>query len=126
MELLARSDLEAIDALCRRGLTDAPSADELDGALFTQNQRVVVFGDPSFGVAAVAECDDGPHIRLLVVDPTARGKGHGHALLAAAAPAGRVPGAAQARHGLPAQPSFRARCQARRARVAGLEPRRRR
>ena len=84
MELLARSDLEAIDALCRRGLTDAPSADELDGALFTQNQRVVVFGDPSFGVAAVAECDDGPHIRLLVVDPTARGKGHGHALLAAA------------------------------------------
>ena len=78
------SSLEAIGELCQRAIADPPSADELAGALFAADQPVVVFGEPSRGVAAVAECDDGPHLRLLVVDPSARGKGHGHALLAAA------------------------------------------
>jgi GNAT superfamily N-acetyltransferase len=48
------------------------------------DQSVVVIGDAAEGVVAVAECDDGPHVRLLVVDPSARGEGRGHALLAAA------------------------------------------
>jgi GNAT superfamily N-acetyltransferase len=78
------SHLDAIAQLCGRGLADTLSAEELNGALFPPDQPVAVLGDASDGVVAVAECDDGPHIRLLVVDPSARGKGRGHALLAAA------------------------------------------
>jgi GNAT superfamily N-acetyltransferase len=81
---LGPSDLDAIAQLCGRGLADTPSAEELDGALFALEQPVAVIGDTAHGVVAVAECDDGAHIRLLVVDPSARGKGRGHALLAAA------------------------------------------
>ena len=84
MKQLAQADLGAIAQLCGRGIADAPSADELDGALFAPDQRTVVLGDPAAGVVAVAECDDGPHIRLLVVDPSRRGNGLGRALLVAA------------------------------------------
>jgi GNAT superfamily N-acetyltransferase len=81
---LGRSDLEAIAQLCRRAVVAPPSVDELDGALFAERQAAVVLGDPSTGVVATVECDDGPHIRLLAVDPAARGRALGHALLQAA------------------------------------------
>jgi GNAT superfamily N-acetyltransferase len=81
---LAHTDLESISALCARGVRDAPTTDELAGALFAPDQPTVVLGDPSVGIVAVAECSDGPHVRLLVVDPAQRGQGHGHALLQAA------------------------------------------
>lgn len=77
-------DLEAVAALCARSLDDPPDVVELEGALLAPGQPTTVVGDPRVAVAAVVECDDGPHIRLLVVDPVARGRGHGHALLDAA------------------------------------------
>jgi GNAT superfamily N-acetyltransferase len=81
---LGPSDLRALAELCRRSLADAPSADELDGALFATEQAAVVLGDPEAGVVAAVECDDGAHIRLLAVDPAARGRGVGLSLLQAA------------------------------------------
>jgi GNAT superfamily N-acetyltransferase len=82
---LDRSALPAIAELCRRGMPDAPSVDELDDALFTPEQPAVLRGDPAVGVVATVEGDDGgAHLRLLVVDPEARGRGNGHALLHAA------------------------------------------
>jgi GNAT superfamily N-acetyltransferase len=57
---------------------------ELEGALLAAEQPAIVLGDTSTGVVAVVEWDDGAHIRLLVVDPAARGKGLGHELLGAA------------------------------------------
>ena len=83
-ELLDHSALAAISSLCQRALADPPSTEEIEGALFAPDQPCVVLGHPTSGVVAVAECDDGPHIRLLAVDPTARGQGRGHALLEAA------------------------------------------
>jgi predicted N-acetyltransferase YhbS len=81
---LDRSDLEAIAQLCRRAVVSPPSVDELGGALFTEQQPAVVMGDPAAGIVATVECEDGPHIRLLAVDPAARGRGLGQALLQAA------------------------------------------
>lgn len=81
---LDRSALGAIAELCRRGVPDSPSADELDGALFTPEQPAVVRGDPAVGVVATVAGDDGAYLRLLVVDPEARGRGRGHALMRAA------------------------------------------
>jgi predicted N-acetyltransferase YhbS len=82
--LLDRADLPAIAALCERGIADAPSSDELDGALFAPEQPAVVRGDPAIGVVATVEGDGGAHLRLLVVDPNQRRRGNGHALLRAA------------------------------------------
>jgi len=81
---LDRSALPAIAALCRRGISDSPSLDELAGALFAPEQPAIVRGDPDVGVVATVEADGAAHIRLLVVDPEARGRGRGHALLRAA------------------------------------------
>ncbi len=81
---LGRGDLEEIARLCQRAMAAPPSVDELEGALFTEQQPAAVMGDPSTGVVATVECDDGPHVRLLAVDPAARGRGLGHALLQAA------------------------------------------
>src|SRR5580692_9343510 len=81
---LAQPDLDAIADLCRRALADPPTSEELGAALFTEDQPAVVLGDPGRGVVAVVACDDGPHIRLLVVDEPARGHGVGHSLLEAA------------------------------------------
>jgi GNAT superfamily N-acetyltransferase len=81
---LGTSDLEAIARLCARAVVGPPSQGELADALFAPEQPAVVLGDPATGVAAVVACDDGAHLRLLAVDPDARGRGTGHALLEAA------------------------------------------
>jgi GNAT superfamily N-acetyltransferase len=81
---LDRSDLTGIAALCRRGVPDAPSVDELEGALFAPGQPAVIRGDPAVGVVATVGGEDGAYLRLLVVDPEVRGQGHGHALVRAA------------------------------------------
>jgi predicted N-acetyltransferase YhbS len=80
---LDRSALPAIADLCRRGVVDAPTIDELDGALFAADQPAVVRGDPATGIVATVAADGAAHIRLLVVDPDARGRGEGHALVRA-------------------------------------------
>lgn len=81
---LDRGDLPAVAELCRRGLADPPEADELEGALFAPDQPATVRGDPKLGIVATVEGEGGGYVRLLVVDPSARGRGHGHALLEAA------------------------------------------
>jgi predicted N-acetyltransferase YhbS len=84
--------MAAVAALCARSLSDPPSAEELQGALFAPDQPAVVRGDPTIGVVATVGCDDGAHIRLLVVDPACRGRGHGHTLLRAAEDDARAAG----------------------------------
>jgi GNAT superfamily N-acetyltransferase len=79
-----RSDLEEIAQLCHHAIALPPTAKELDDALFAAEQPATVFAIPERGVAAVVECDDGPHLRLLAVHPSARGQGLGHHLLQAA------------------------------------------
>ncbi len=81
LPILDRSALDAISGLCQRAIVDAPSADELDAALFAAEQPAVVRGDPAVGVVATVEADGNAHVRLLAVDPSARGQGHGTRLL---------------------------------------------
>jgi GNAT superfamily N-acetyltransferase len=82
--LLDRTSLPAIAALCERSLRDAPSVDELEGALFAPDQPAIVRGDPAVGVVATVADAGAAYVRLLVVDPEARGRGHGHELITAA------------------------------------------
>jgi GNAT superfamily N-acetyltransferase len=84
LAILDRSALDAIAALCERAVVNPPTAHELEEALFAPEQPALIRGDPSIGVVATVECDDGAHVRLLAVDPDHRRKGRGHALLEAA------------------------------------------
>jgi GNAT superfamily N-acetyltransferase len=93
MPLLGRDALAAITDLCHRGIPNAPTADELDGALFASDQPAIIRGDPSIGVVATVEGEPGAHMRLLVVAPEVRGRGHGHALMRAAHADARAAGA---------------------------------
>jgi GNAT superfamily N-acetyltransferase len=94
LPVLDRSALAAIADLCRRGIADAPTAPEIDDVLFAAEQPAIVRGDPSVGVVATAECDDGTHLGFLVVDPEQRGNGHGRALVRAAEADARAAGSA--------------------------------
>ena len=94
LEQLQRDDLEPIARLCGRSVAEPPSPEELDGALFSGDQPALVLGRRAghgadgvagvVAVVAVVACEDGAHIRLLAVDPSARGRGLGHSLVAAA------------------------------------------
>ncbi len=84
LPVLDHASLSGIAGLCRRGIPNPPSIDELEGALFAPAQPAVIRGDPDVGVVATVEGDSGAHMRLIVVDPEARGQGHGHALVLAA------------------------------------------
>ena len=76
--------LGSIAALCRRGLIDPPTEADLQASLFTPGFDVSVRGDPERGVVASCVRDGGAYLRLLVVDPEARGRGLGTELLRAA------------------------------------------
>jgi len=84
VDALDERALPAIVALCRRGLRDAPTEDELAGALFAPDQPAQVRGDPDVGIVASTTWGEHGFVRLLVVDPDHRGHGHGRALLDAA------------------------------------------
>ena len=92
LDVLGRDALHDIAALCARAIANPPTAAELEGSLFTPDQPAVVRGDPTTGVVATVECDDGAHVRLLAVDPSARGRGLGHELLTAAEDDARAAG----------------------------------
>jgi GNAT superfamily N-acetyltransferase len=83
-EPLDRGHLPAIAELCRRGCADPPAPGELDRALYAPGRPALVRGDPRVGVVATVERAGRGHLRLLVVDPSHRGRGLGAELLAAA------------------------------------------
>jgi GNAT superfamily N-acetyltransferase len=84
LDPLGPEHVDAIATLCRRSLSDPPTADEIRATLFAPDQPSTVRGDPDVGVVASAEIDGTGFVRLLVVDPAHRRHGHGHALLEAA------------------------------------------
>jgi GNAT superfamily N-acetyltransferase len=84
LPVLSRGALGDIAALCARGIRTPPSIDELDVALFGHEQPAIVRGDPHVGIVATVRGEQGAHVRILVVDPNARGKGEGHHLVEAA------------------------------------------
>ncbi|HUY22855.1 MAG TPA: GNAT family N-acetyltransferase [Acidimicrobiales bacterium] len=83
-ERLDADRADAVVELCRRCLDDPPTADEVLAGLYSPDQPVVVRGDPDIGIVAAVPAGSQGYIRLLGVDPAARGRGHGTALLRAA------------------------------------------
>jgi Acetyltransferase (GNAT) family. len=71
-------------ALCNRSLSQPLLRAELERTLFAPDQPTVLRGNPEIGVVAAVPGEPNGFIRLLVVDPAHRGKGHGDSLLAAA------------------------------------------
>lgn len=84
IDLLDSGAVDGIAALCRRSLADPPSADELAAVLFSGDRPALVRGDPDVGVVATGEGGGHGFVKLLVVDPAHRRRGHGRALLGAA------------------------------------------
>jgi GNAT superfamily N-acetyltransferase len=84
LPVLDPSSLSAISELCSVSMVSPPTADELSAALFDADHPAIVRGDPEVGVVAVIPGDGEAHIRLLVVHPGRRRRGHGHRLLATA------------------------------------------
>jgi GNAT superfamily N-acetyltransferase len=82
--VLGPDALDSVLALCNRSLSEPLLRGELEGSLFAPDQPTVLRGDPEIGVVAAVPGEPDGFIRLLVVDPAHRGKGHGHTLLAAA------------------------------------------
>lgn len=84
LDTLGPEHAAPIASLCRRAMADPPSAEEVEKALWAPDQPAVVRGDPAVGVVATVEGDGRGFVRLLAVDPSVRGRGHGKALLEAA------------------------------------------
>jgi GNAT superfamily N-acetyltransferase len=82
--VLGPEALDSILALCNRSLSEPLLRAELEGSLFAPDQPTVLRGDPEIGVVAAVPGEPDGFVRLLIVDPDHRGKGHGHTLLAAA------------------------------------------
>ena len=76
--------IPAVAALAARSLVDPPTESELRAALVAPDQPATVRGDPDTGVVATVIAGEQGFVRFLAVDPTARGRGLGRALLAAA------------------------------------------
>jgi GNAT superfamily N-acetyltransferase len=84
LDPLQAHSVDAMAALCRRSMTDPPTADELEAVLFDRDRPALVRGDPEVGVVATGESGGAGFVKLLVVDPAHRRQGRGQALLAAA------------------------------------------
>jgi N-acetylglutamate synthase-like GNAT family acetyltransferase len=84
LELLGAGRLDDVFDLCRRCLPEPPTREELSSSLYSPEQAVTVRGDPAIGIVATACSGDQGYIRLLGVEPTVRGRGHGVALLRSA------------------------------------------
>jgi mycothiol synthase len=82
--VLGPDALDAVVALCNRSLSRPLLRAELEGALFAPDQPTVLRGDPAVGVVATVPGEPDGYIRLLLVDPAHRGRGHGHVLLTSA------------------------------------------
>jgi ribosomal protein S18 acetylase RimI-like enzyme len=83
-ELLDADRLQEVSDLCRRCLSDPPTRDELFSSLYSPDESVTVRGDPDVGIVATVCTGEQGYVRLLGVDPAARGRGHGSALLRSA------------------------------------------
>ncbi len=82
--VLGAGDAAAIAELCRRGMPDPPAVDEVERCLFAPDRPALVRGEPDTGVVATERSGDSGFVKLLVVDPGARRRGHGRRLLEAA------------------------------------------
>jgi GNAT superfamily N-acetyltransferase len=74
-------ELDAVAALCRKGVWGAPGPGELAAALFPADHTVEVVGSPDDGVAAWWQDGDRAWVRLLVVAADRRRAGLGRELL---------------------------------------------
>jgi predicted N-acetyltransferase YhbS len=82
--VVAAVSIPAVADLATRSLVDPPTEAELGAALLAPDQPATVRGDPATGVVATVTAGDQGFVRFLAVDPAARGRGLGRALLAAA------------------------------------------
>jgi mycothiol synthase len=82
--IVGPESLDEIASLCARSMPTAPTVDELRRTLFAPEQPAVVRCAPGAGVVAVVRSGDDGFIRLLLLDPSRRGRGLGHELLGAA------------------------------------------
>jgi N-acetylglutamate synthase-like GNAT family acetyltransferase len=81
LPVVGPESLDEIARLCARSMAWAPTADELGRTLFAPDQPAIVRCSPGVGVVAVVRAEDDGYIRLLVLDPSQRGRGLGHGLL---------------------------------------------
>ncbi len=84
LELLDAGRLEDVSDLCQRCLPDPPAKDELSSSLYRSGEVVTVRGDGRIGIVATVCAGTQGYVRLLGVDPSVRGQGHGSALLESA------------------------------------------
>ena len=84
LELLDASRVGDAFDLCHRCLPDPPTKMELASSLYSPEQFATVRGDPAVGIVATVCSGAQGYVRLLGIDPTARGRGYGTALLQAA------------------------------------------
>jgi GNAT superfamily N-acetyltransferase len=76
--------LEDIASFCARVVPRPPSTAELQRTLFAPDQPARVRFAPDIGVVAVVRDGDDGYVRLLFLEPSRRGQGLGHELLATA------------------------------------------
>ncbi|HXQ60949.1 MAG TPA: hypothetical protein VN796_01375 [Acidimicrobiales bacterium] len=84
LPVVGREALDEIASFCARSMPEAPTTSELRRTLFAPDQLAVVRYAPGVAVVAVVRDHDDGYIRLLLLDPAHRGRGHGHDLLRAA------------------------------------------
>lgn len=84
LETLTGADVGWVQRVCARSMPDPPTDVDLRSSLFTPELPVTVRGVPDRAVVATCVRDGQSYLRLLAVDPDARGHGLGRRLLEAA------------------------------------------